>query len=140
MVQTGGESSIAKGKDQDAGPLWRRIVGITHLMVELDGTSKRLQRTLLSLALTNDAVRAASVGKRARVIAVGGELVRAAQAGGELRDDLPAEALTDYLINAYFNALYVWSLSESEESLHAVIERMYALVWEGVRPPEKGQE
>jgi AcrR family transcriptional regulator len=122
------------------GPHWRRIVGITHLMGELDGTSKRLQRTLLSLALTNDAVRAASVGKRGRIIAVGGELVRAAQAAGELRDDLSAEALMDYLINIYFNVLYAWSQSDSEESLHVVIERIYALAWEGVRPPEKGQD
>jgi len=115
------------------GPMWQRIVGITHLMCELDGTSKRLQRTLLSLALTNDAVRAASLSKRGSIIAVGGELVRAAQAAGELRADLSAEALTDYLINLYFNALYAWSQSDSDESLHAVIERTYALAWEGVK-------
>lgn len=115
------------------GPLWRQMVAITHLMGEMDGMSKRLQRTLLSLALTNDVVRAASLSKRARVIEVGGKLVRAAQAGGELRADLPAEVLTDYLINIYFNALYAWSQSDSEESLHAVIDRTYALVWEGVK-------
>jgi hypothetical protein len=102
-------------------------------MGELDGTSKRLQRTLLSLALANDAVRAASLSKRGSIIKVGGELVRAAQAAGELRADLSAETLTDYLINIYFNALYAWSQSDSDESLHAVIDRTYTLAWEGVK-------
>lgn len=122
------------------GPVWRQIVAITHLMAERDGASKRLQRTLLSLSLTNDAVRAANLSIRRRVVAVGGELVRAGQASGEFRDDLSVEALTDFLVHIYSSALYAWAQSDTDESFHAALDRAYTLAWGGVCPPGDRQK
>ena len=114
------------------GPLWRQIVMMTHLIAERDGRSKRFTRNQLALTLTNPYVRTASLNVRQRVIETGVELVQLGQLSGELRTDLPADALADYLINVYFNTLFSWAQSEADDSLHDAIERIYALVWEGI--------
>jgi AcrR family transcriptional regulator len=119
---------------QAANNLWERIRAITHLLSERNARSKRWARTMLALVLTNAAVRAAHLSVRRRALEMSSPLVRASQEANELRADLPAETIAEYMIDVYFHALYAWSQSEADDSLNAAIDRTYALVWEGLHP------
>ncbi len=112
--------------------IWPQIVAITHLAAERDAGSRRLTRTLLALSLTDPLVREASLRVQQRIIEIGTELIRIGQARGELRADLPAGYLADHLVQTYFQVLYCWAQSDSDESLHHALDRTYALIRDGL--------
>jgi TetR/AcrR family transcriptional regulator, cholesterol catabolism regulator len=116
------------------GPIWQRMVAITHLVVDTDAQCKRLARILLALSLTNDHIREASQSCQGRVVEVLAELVRAGQASGEFRADVGTRLLVEYLTDAYLTILIRWAKSDDAEDLHQVVERIFALVWSGLRP------
>jgi AcrR family transcriptional regulator len=118
---------------QEGGPFWRKIVAIVHESVERRGKEKHFTRTLLSLALTNPHVRAANLEFRKRILDVIFSLIEEAQQQGEIRMDVPAGTLAGFMFGAYLGALYMWSQSESDESLHDAIDRAYTRVWSGIR-------
>ena len=115
------------------GPCWRRIVAIVHESVERRGKQKHFTRTLLSLALTNPHVRAANLEFRRRIMDSMCGLIEDAQQHDEIRKDVATDTLAQFMFGAYLGALYVWSQSESEESLHLAIDRAFARVWSGIR-------
>ncbi len=117
------------------GPIWRRMVAIAHLVMDYDASSKRLVRNLLALSLTNDEVRTASRNVESRVIAVLEELIRAGQSSGEFRADLAPRLLVEYLTHVYSTILVAWVKTDVDEELHQVVERVFSLVWSGLRPP-----
>jgi len=117
----------------EGGPFWRKIVAIVHESVERRGKEKHFTRTLLSLALTNPHVRAANLEFRKRILDVIFSLIEEAQDHGEIRKDVPADTLAAFMFGAYLGALYMWSQSESDESLHDAIDRAYTHVWSGIR-------
>jgi AcrR family transcriptional regulator len=117
----------------EGGPCWRRIISIVHESVERRGKEKHFTRTLLSLALTNPDVRAANIEFRRRIMEAICWLIEDGQAHNEIRADIPAEELAGYMYTAYLGALYMWSQSESDESLHYAIDQAYARVWSGIR-------
>jgi len=117
----------------EGGPCWRRIISIVHESVERRGKEKHFTRTLLSLALTNPDVRAANVEFRRRIMVAICGLIEDAQSQNEIRTDIAAEELAEFMFTAYLGALYTWSQSETDESLHHAIDRAYALVWSGIR-------
>ena len=119
-----------------AGHVWRRLRSLKHHVIEKDGRCKRLTRTLLALSLTNEAVRAACQSVRTRIIASLRALVEEGQASGELRNDLSADTITEFLANTYFGTLYRWAQSDSDDTLHDALERNYRVDWEGVRRQE----
>jgi len=120
----------------DGGPFWRKIISIVHESAERRHKEKHFTRTLLSLSLTNPQVRAANLESRRRVLDIMRGLIVEAQEHGELRSDVPADALADFMFGTYLGALYMWSQSESDERLHDVIDRAYARIWSGIRHDE----
>jgi AcrR family transcriptional regulator len=116
------------------GPIWKRLIAITHLGVDYDAHSKRLTRSLLALALTHDEIRAASQNVEHRVIEALEALVLAGQASGEFRADLPARAVVEYLTDVYFTTLLGWAKTDGDEELHFLVERTFELAWSGLRP------
>lgn len=119
------------------GPVRRKLATMTHRIAELDGRSKRLARTLISLTLTNPEVRAAQLRIKQQIREAVRGLIEIGQATGEFRNDLPADSLTDHMASIYFSTLFQWSLSETDESLPLLLGRAYRLFWEGLRPCEK---
>jgi AcrR family transcriptional regulator len=116
------------------GPLWRRMVAVAHLAVDADAHSKRLMRSLLALALTNDEVRAANHNVESHVVETLEALVRAGQTSGEFRADVSPRLFVEFLCNVYFAALLGWAKTDGEEDLHQIVERTFSLVWSGLRP------
>jgi AcrR family transcriptional regulator len=124
-------------------PHWRKMMAIVHRVTEQREKNKRLTRTLLALSLTNPHVRIANLLFRKRILEVIRGLVEEGQAQGELRRDLSADALAEHMYSAHISAIYVWSQSEEEDSLHEAIDRTYARLWDGVRhyePPHRSQQ
>lgn len=119
------------------GQHWRKMMSILHRCTEQRDKNRRLTRTLLALSLTNPDVRAANLFFRKRILEVIRGLVEEGQAQGELRRDLSADALAEHMYSAHISALYVWSQSEEENSLHEAIDRTYARLWDGVRHYEE---
>ncbi len=117
----------------EGGPFWRRIIAIVHESAERRDKEKHFTRTLLSLSLTNPHVRAANLEFRMRLLEVMCRLIEEAQSHLELRTDVPAASLAGFMFGTYLGALYMWSQSESDESLHHAIDRAYARVWSGIR-------
>ena len=117
----------------EGGPFWRRIIGIIHESAERRHREKHFTRTLLALSLTNPQVRAANLEFRSRITDVIRGLIQEAQQQGEIRADAPPETLAVFMFGTYLGALYMWSQSESDESLHHAIDRAYARVWSGIR-------
>ena len=115
------------------GPHWRKMMAIVHRVTERRDKNKRLTRTLLALSLSNPAVRVANLLFRKRIIEVIRGLVEDAQANGELRMDLSADTLAEHMFSSHISALYVWSQSEDDSSLHEAIDRTYSRLWDGVR-------
>jgi AcrR family transcriptional regulator len=122
-----------QGEHHEGGPFWRKIVAIVHESAERRVKEKHFTRTLLSLSLTNPQVRAANLEFRKRIIEVICGLIEEAQTHGELRNDLTADVLASFMFGTYLGALYMWSQSESDESLHLVIDKAFARVWSGIR-------
>jgi AcrR family transcriptional regulator len=116
------------------GPIWRRMISVAHLVMDTDAQNKRLTRSLLALSLTNDEIRKANQSVEEQVVEVLLELVRAGQAGGEFRADVPTRQLVEYLKDAYSGILIGWTKSDTNEDLHQLVERIFALVWSGLRP------
>lgn len=122
-----------KYETNEGGPFWRKIISIVHASAERRDKQKYFTRTLLSLSLTNPHVRSANIEFRRRIIEVICGLIEEAQRQGEIRRDVPAETLAAFMFGTYLGALYMWSQSESDESLHHAIDRAYARVWSGIR-------
>jgi AcrR family transcriptional regulator len=115
-------------------PLWQKMVAVAHRGAEREGRSRKMTRTLLSLTMTNDAVRAAHLHVRERFQAILREIVVAGQEAGQLRDDHTAEELAEFLCGVYFMALTRWAQLENGEDLHDIINSTFAIAWEGVCP------
>jgi AcrR family transcriptional regulator len=122
-----------QARPHEGGPCWRKIVAVVHQSAERRSKERYFTRTLLSLGLTNPHVRAANVEFRACILDVICGLITAAQGDGEFRGDVPARTLAEFMFGAYLGALYMWSQSDSEETLHQAIDRAYARVWSGIR-------
>jgi AcrR family transcriptional regulator len=118
---------------REGGPFWRNIIALVHQSAERRHKEKHFTRTLLSLSLTNPQVRAANVEFRGRIIAVICGLIQEAQRSLEFRSDVPADTLAEFMFGTYLGALYMWSQSESGETLHDAIDRAYSRVWSGIR-------
>lgn len=116
------------------GKFWRKMVSMVHQVALRRNKNRRFTRTLLSLSLTNPDVRAASLKFRKSLIVVLSDIVEKAQHENELRSDIPAALLTEYLYSTHTGALFRWAESEDDESLHEMINRAYTSIWEGVRP------
>ncbi|HLJ57499.1 MAG TPA: TetR/AcrR family transcriptional regulator [Chthonomonadaceae bacterium] len=119
---------------REGGPFWRKIVGLVHESAARRDKEKHLTRTLLSLSLTNPEVRQANVRVRRRTVETMRGLIADAQEQGEIRDDVSADTLAEVMFGAYLGALYMWSQSDSNESLHDAVDRAYAHVWSGICP------
>lgn len=117
----------------EGGPFWQKMVAIVHHSAERRDKNKHFTRTLLSLALTNPQVRAANLLFRQRLVEVIRGLIEEAQRQGELRRDVTADSLAEFMFGTHLAALYVWSQSETEEGLHHALDRAYARVWSGIR-------
>lgn len=118
-------------------PVWLRMGTIMHLAAERDGKSKRLVRTLLALELTNPLVWQASMEVHGRVTGSILELLRAGQASGEFRADIPPEQLALHLKHAHMQTLFSWAMSEDETDLHTAFDRTYQLIFEGIHNRRK---
>lgn len=115
------------------GPVWRRIVTTMHFVGEEDGRSKQLLRNLLALGLVNDEVRRACLDVHASLQEIAEQLIIAGQQNGELRDDIPAREMSDYLRGVYLNIAYQWAESDGEEDIHTVIDRHLPFLWSALR-------
>ena len=115
------------------GPFWRKITAIVLKSAERRDKEKHFTRTLLALSLTNPRVRTANVEFRRNLIQVICELIVDAQNQGEIRADVPAQTLAEFMFNVHLGAVYMWTQSEENESLHDAINRAYARVWSGIR-------
>jgi AcrR family transcriptional regulator len=115
------------------GPIWRQFAIAGHQVAARDGRNRRLARTLLALAVTNEKVREASLRVKQQVHAIAVELVRLGQKTGEFRDDLPPEFLAEFMRGVYFSALYAWAQSDSEESLEENMMLRATLGWYAIR-------
>lgn len=115
------------------GPVWKQIVLTAHKLAEVDGRNHRLARTLLSLSLTNDAVRQANQRLGADVEASANALMRIGQETGEFRADIEPARLSDAIGHLYQGALYDWALKESVEPLEIALMQNLALAWDAIR-------
>ena len=115
------------------GPVWKQIILTAHKLAEVDGRNHRLARTLLSLALTNDAVRQANQRIGADVGESADALMRVGQETGEFRADIEPAALGEFIGRIYQSALYDWALKESGEPLEVALRQNFALAWEAIR-------
>lgn len=104
-----------------------------HHVGDSDAHSKQLARNLLALGLVNDAVRAANLNVHQRVHAIAEELIRDGQASGEIRSDLDARSLGDYLRASYLSALYQWAETDDAEDFHAALDRALGFAWRSIR-------
>ena len=117
----------------EGGPFWRKIIALVHEGAARRHKQKHFTRTMLSLSLTNAQVRTANVEFRSKILEVMCDLIEEAQASGEIRNDSTATDLAVFMFGTYLGVLYIWSQSDSEESLHQMIDRAYARVWSGIR-------
>jgi AcrR family transcriptional regulator len=127
------QPEIGQYDAREGGPFWRRIIAIVHESAARRHKEKHLTRTLLSIALTNPQVRAANIEFRGRIIEVICGLIVDAQRHRELRSDVPADMLAAFMFGTYLGALYMWSQSDTGESLHEAIDKAYSRVWSGIR-------
>ncbi len=119
--------------------VWQRIVRTMHYVGDSDAHSKQLARNLLALGLVNDAVRAANWNVHQRVHAIAEELIRDGQASGEIRSDLDARSLGDYLRASYLSALYQWAETDDAEDFHAALNRALGFAWRSIRHEDTGK-
>ena len=113
--------------------VWQRIRRTMHHVGDSDAHSKRLARNLLALGLVNDAVRAANLNVHQRVHEIAEGMIRDGQASGEIRSDLPARDLGDYLRTCYLSALYQWAETDDDEDFHAALDRSLGFAWRSIR-------
>lgn len=120
------------------GPVWRRMVLTMHTMMETDAHSKQLVRNLLALGLVNDEVRRANLHVHERIQQIAEHLIIAGQRSGELRDDISAREMGDYLRGFCLNLKYQWAETDDNggEDIHAVIDRNLRFLWSSLRHPQ----
>jgi TetR/AcrR family transcriptional regulator, cholesterol catabolism regulator len=113
--------------------IWEQTRRALHLLVEQHAKrDKRLTRTLLSLTLTNPIAQGASFLVKSRVKEIMTQVIRIGQERGELRQDVPNLALTEYMMSFYFYTLWRWASPETTEGLETLLDATYQLILEGV--------
>ncbi len=130
------EREALRGPDTDGeaeyGQTFRKLMWVVRQVEERRNPNKRVTRTLLSLALTNPAVRVAHLEVRHRFLSTVQELVREAQESGELRAEFGEEQLAAHLCLVHLSALFAWAQGDDVVSLHDAFETAYKLVWRGI--------
>ncbi len=113
--------------------IWEQTRTALHLLMEQHAKrDKRLTRTLMSLTLTNPIAQEASFLVKSRVKEIMTQVIGLGQERGELRQDLPAVMLTEYMMSFYFYTLWRWASPENTEPLEALLNTTYQLILEGV--------
>ncbi len=118
------------------GPIWRRLVGTTYLAAQRDGRSRRLIRTLLSLSVSNDGVREASLSLKAQIVETLVAYLREGQSSGEFRDDFSPELLAAFTRNLYFSTQFAWAQSDDDSRFLDHVAPTLVLAWYAVRNPK----
>ena len=126
----------AYGHGVKPGPIWKRFVGTTYLAAERDGRNRKLARTLLSLSISNDAVRQASLAVRDKVIATIIAFVEEGQRTGEFRPDYPASEIGNFLRNLYYSTQLVWVQSDGPSPFEDHLSANIVLAWYAVQSPK----
>lgn len=113
------------------------MIATMHHVGDSDAHSKRLARNLLALGLVNDAVRAASLDVHQRVHDIAEHLVQEGQANGELRSDVSARVLGDYMRGVYLSVLYQWAETDADTDLHTLLDIHLSLVKRSICNPDR---
>ena len=129
---TQGTDTAAQNTNHEPS-VWQRITRTMHHVGDSDAHSKRLARNLLALGLVNDAVRAANLNVHQRVHDIAENMIRDGQASGEIRSDLSARDLGDYLRACYLSTLYQWAETDEVEDFHAALDRALGFAWRSIR-------
>ena len=137
--ETVAASEQTTNNKQQTTNVWQRIVRTMHYVGDSDAHSKQLARNLLALGLVNDTVRAANWNVHQRVHDIAEELIRDGQASGEIRGDLDARSLGDYLRASYLSALYQWAETDDAEDFHAALDRALGFAWRSIRHEGTGK-
>ena len=116
---------------------WELIRRVIHLIAERDTRTKNLTRALLALSLTNPEVRAACHRVTQNGRDMGRFMIESAQAAGEIRRDLSADEISDFIVSSYFGVLRDWACDMSEtDDIHLELDRRLKLILEGLRPSQ----
>ena len=90
-------------------------------------------RLLLQAFLTNTSVRGPMLELQRRVTAIHTEMIRIGQEHGEIRSDLPPEALAHVFRQTIFGTLLIWTL-QGDDTLLSRMEQAFEVLWTGLAP------
>ena len=121
----------------EPGPIWKRFVGTTYFAAARDGRNRRLVRTLLSLSISNEKVRLASLSMKAQLVELIVAYMREGQKTGEFRLDFSPEQLAAFTRNLYFSTQLAWAQSDDDSQFVDYVAPIIAMAWYAVRrqPP-----
>lgn len=121
---------IANGYGENA--FWYKMQGIMRYITDRDFKNRRLTRTLLTLALGNNEVRHIHIAFHTRIRALLRSLVEDSQQSQELRDDVLAENIVEYIMNIHLGAFFYWAQRETDETLFEAFHRAYSFCLTGI--------
>lgn len=124
--------AVAKMR-QSGQPVADFMRALSVRMTEEPARSPSVVRAILQANLANSAVRTAMRANHARAHALLARLVRAGQARGEFRRDLPAEELAHVFRQTVFGTLLMWSVYE-DSTLGARINTALNVLLLGLAP------
>src|SRR5205823_5950265 len=108
---------------------WDLIVRVIHVLADRDTKTKNLTRALLALSLTNPEVRAACHKVTQDGRETGRLMIQQAQESGDIRSDLSADEVSNFIISAYFGVLRDWACDMTEsDDIHLELDRRLKLI------------
>ena len=112
-------------------PVFMRSLGAR--MTQEPMRNPAIIRILLQAFLTNSSVREPMLNLQNRVIAIHTEIIRIGQNRGEIRNDLPPEAIAHVFRQTIFGTLLFWTL-HADSTLHTRMEDAFEVLWSGLAP------